>query len=258
MVKVERHPDRHDLRDISVDIRFTGDYDASYSEGDNSRVLATDTMKNTVYALAAKAPVASIEEFGSRLAEYFLQHNEPLTEVRIDIAENTWNRMDAHAFHKGSSERRTAAITARRGDISIRAGISELVLLKTTKSAFEGYVRDSYTTLKEVSDRILATAIQVVWHYSGHCPDFDACWGAVRNELLGSFAVHESRSVQHTLYAMGEGVLREFVYINEIRLTMPNKHCIPVTSGTFRDGKSNEVFVPIEEPHGLIEATLRR
>ncbi len=258
LVKVERHPDRHDLRDITVDIRFTGDYDESYTEGDNSRILPTDTMKNTVYALAAKGPVAAIESFGTRLAEHFLEHNSYLTEVRINIAEHTWNRMDAYAFHKGSSERRVTAIDARRGDVSIHAGIGDLVVLKTTKSGFEGYIRDSYTTLPETSDRILATAIQVDWHYAGHCPDFDACWGAVRNQLLGSFSAHESRSVQHTLYAMGEGVLREFTFIDEIRLTMPNKHCIPVNLEPLGMENRNEIFVPIDEPHGLIETTLRR
>ena len=64
LVKVSRHGDRHDLKDLTVAIRFEGEYDQSYTDGDNRDVLPTDTMKNTVYALAAQHPVDEPEAFG--------------------------------------------------------------------------------------------------------------------------------------------------------------------------------------------------
>ena len=88
LVQVLRAADRHDLRDLTVAIRFEGDYDASYTDGDNSEVLPTDTMKNTVYALAAREPVGEPERFGLALARHFLDRNARLTRVRIDLTEH--------------------------------------------------------------------------------------------------------------------------------------------------------------------------
>jgi urate oxidase len=76
--------------------------------------------------------------------------------------------------------------------------------------------------------------------------------------LLKTFAAHQSRSVQHTLYAMGEAVLHQVPELSEIRLTMPNLHCLLVDLSRFGQDNPNEVFVPVDEPHGFIEATIRR
>lgn len=258
LVKVERHEGRNDLRELTVNIRFEGAFDTSYTEGDNSRLLATDTMKNTVYALAARQEVGPIEQFGKRLTEHFLQNSEHVTEVRIDIAEPLWRRMDWHSFQKSGGEKRTASIAARRGGATVHGGLEGLIVLKTTNSAFEGYIRDPYTTLPETSDRILATALKAAWKYSAPAPDFDACWNGVRETLLATFVGHQSRSVQHTLYAMAEAALAKHAEIDEIRLTMPNKHCIAVNLEPLGMENQNEIFTPIDEPHGLIEATVAR
>src|SRR5688572_10388011 len=93
LVQLLRQPDRHHLVDLTVAIRFEGEYDESYTEGDNSAVLPTDTMKNTVYALAAREPVGEPEAFGARLARHFLDGNPRLTRVRIDLTEHLWARI---------------------------------------------------------------------------------------------------------------------------------------------------------------------
>ncbi len=258
LVKVERHEGRNDLREMTVNIRFEGAFDRSYTDGDNARILATDTMKNTVYALAARQPIGPIEHFGRRLTEHFLDSSEHLDEVRIDITEHLWNRMDWHSFQQGGSETRTAIVVARRGDLVVRAGIDDLVVLKTTNSAFEGYIKDPYTTLPETSDRILATAVKAVWKYCVPAPDFNACWSGLRETLLAGFIAHLSRSVQHTLYEMAEAALECHSEIDEIHISMPNRHCIPVNLEPLGMENRNEVFVPIDEPHGLIEATVVR
>ena len=264
LVQVLRHPDRHDLRDLTVAIRFEGDYDASYADGDNSAVLPTDTMKNTVYALAAQRAVGESEAFGLRLAQHFLDRNARLNRVRIDLTEHAWGRIPrgerqhGQAFMQAGSGSRTAVVEAGRDGASVSAGLADLVVMKTAHSAFTGFPRDQFTTLPETRDRLLATALTATWRYSSTDLDFGPTWRAVRSTLLEVFAEHHSESVQHTLFAMGQGVLDAIGDVDVIHLVMPNRHHLPVDLSPFGLENRNEVFVATEEPHGLIEATLAR
>ena len=264
LVQVLRQPDRHDLRDLTVAIRFEGDYDASYIEGDNSAVLPTDTMKNTVYALAARQPVGEPEAFGLRLARHFLDRNVRLNRVRIDLTEHAWERLPrgershGQAFAQTRAGSRTAAVDAGRDSSRVAAGIADLVVMKTAHSAFAGFPRDEYTTLPDTRDRLLATALTATWRYVSGDLDYGPTWRAVRSTLLDTFAEHHSESVQHTLFAMGQGVLDAVGDVAEIHLVMPNKHHLPVDLSPFGLENRNEVFVATEEPHGVIEATLGR
>jgi urate oxidase len=131
------------------------------------------------------------------------------------------------------------------------------VVLKTTDSAFEGFLRDSFTTLKEDRDRILATVIRATWLYRRDNPEFETVWQGVRQTMLETFAEHDSKSLQHTLYAMGEAALAKFPGIREIHLSLPNKHYNLVDLSAFRMDNPKEIFLPTDEPHGLIEATIR-
>jgi urate oxidase len=261
---VTRHGDRHDLKDLTVAIRFEGDYDTSYTEGDNSSVLPTDTMKNTVYALAAKEPVDDPEQLGLLLGRHFLNGNPRLQKVHIDLAEHPWgritigNREHGQAFVREGQESRAATIECERGRTSVGAGVSDLVILKSSNSAFTGFLRDEYTTLPESTDRLLATSLTATWRYRDHDIDFGATWRVVKQTLLEAFAEHESQSVQHTLHAMGQAVLLSVDAVTAVRLVMPNKHHLPVDLARLGLQNRNEIFVPTDEPHGLIEATIVR
>jgi len=264
LVQVSRHADRHDLRDLTIAIRFEGEYDASYTEGDNRDVLPTDTMKNTVYALAAREPVQEPETFALSLARHFLDRNPRLVRVRVNVSEHPWGRIArgdreyGDAFVQGGAETRTAAIQAHRKRTIVGAGVSDLVILKSAHSAFSGFPRDAYTTLAETRDRLFATALTASWRYRDAEIDFGPAWRAVKRVLLEIFAEHRSESVQHTLYAMGQAVLDNIEDVTAIRLVMPNKHHLAVDLRPFGLENRNEVFVPTDEPHGLIEATLVR
>jgi urate oxidase len=264
LVQVIRGGDRHDLRDLTVAVRFHGRYDESYVDGDNSAVLPTDTMKNTVYALAAHERVRDPETFGLSLARHFLARNTRLRRVRIDLTEHLWGRIPrgerehGQAFVRTSSETRTAAVHAHRKRTLVGAGVADLMILKSSHSAFSGFLTDEYTTLPETRDRLFATALTATWRYGDLDLDFGAAWRAVRAILLDVFAEHRSESVQHTLYAMGQAVLDTIADVTAIRLVMPNKHHLPVDLSRFGLENRNEVFVATEEPHGLIEATLVR
>ncbi|MBC7789638.1 MAG: urate oxidase [Anaerolineae bacterium] len=265
LVKVTRHSDRHEIFDIVVGIRFEGEYAAVHSEGDNARCLPTDTMKNTVYALAKQESFDEIEGLGFALAKHFFRTTAHVSRIRIDLTERRWNRLEVdgipqpHAFARGSGEERVATISASRDSTpEAQSGIRELVVLKTTGSAFTGFFSDGYTTLGETNDRILATAISATWKYGTSAVDYSSVVSVVRETILETFAGHDSRSVQHTLYAVGQAVLNRRPEIVEIALAMPNKHHLLVDLTPFALENQNEIFVPTEEPYGLIEAVLRR
>lgn len=258
LVQVTRHADRDDLRELTVHIRLEGDFAAAHIHGDNRNILPTDTMKNTVYALAKDHGHEQIEEFGLRLAGHFLTHNPQVSRATVDLTEHPWSRMRPHAFARGGVERRTASVTSAPETAVVTAGIDDLLVLKTRGSAFEGFVEDRYTTLQPAGDRLLATSIQARWTYQHQDLPFGQVWRGARQVLLDTFAEHQSQSVQHTAYAMGEAVLGAFEEIGEIRLSLPNRHCLLVDLAPFGLANNNEVFLPVDEPHGLIEVTVKK
>jgi urate oxidase len=265
LVQVRRSGgDRHTLEDLTVAVRFQGDFNASYSDGDNSDVLPTDTMKNTVYALAALEPVGEPEAFGLRLGRHFLDRSPRLERVRIDLTRHTWRRVTiggrdhGAAFVRCGPEVRTATVQVGHEGTMIGAGISDLMILKSAHSAFAGFPRDEYTTLPDTNDRLLATSLAATWHYADSDCEFGPLWTVARQTLLEVFAEHDSQSVQHTLYAMGAAVLERVGEISAIRLVMPNKHHLPIDLSRFGLENRNEIFVATDEPHGLIEATIAR
>jgi len=264
LIKVRRLQDRHDLKELSVGIQFEGDFDSSYTSGDNRSILPADTIKNTVYALAKLYTIEQIEEFAQQLINHFLTDNAPVKRVRVDIAEHLWTRIPfggkqhPWSFTPAGPERRTTVVTGSRDTTFIESGIENLQIVKTTGSGFEGYVHDPFTTLKETSDRVLATALKARWLYSDNEIPFAVYWHGVRQAILDTFVEHESRSTQYTLHAIAEAVLERYADIAEIRLWLPNKDCRLVDLGAFGLENNNEVFAPAEEPYELIEARLRR
>ena len=257
VAKIHRHADRHEFSDLTVDIRLQGAFEECYLSGDNRMVVATDTMKNTVYALAASHNLDPVEPFARALAEHFVSNNQHVTAAKVDVIEHRWNRLDPHAFEQGQSRRLACAEVSRDG-VVMHAGLDHLVLLKTTKSSFEGFLRDPYTTLPETNDRILATSVRAYWRYTHADLDFNAAMERCRHTLIDVFCAHQSRAVQETLYAMGDAVLQTQPEIGEIRLTLPNKHYLPVNLEPLGLQNRNEIFLPTDEPHGQIEACLTR
>src|SRR6202050_5454721 len=221
ILRVLRQEGRHDIKELTVGIRFEGDFEAAHAKGENKKILPSDTIKNTVYAIARQYPVEAIEDFALHLIEHFLTYNDQLSLVRIEMSENPWSRIlhgaKPHAFaftRTAGQEKRIATLIGTREGTTIRGGIQGLDALKTAKSAFDGFLRDPYTTLKADHDGILATTIQSDWLYEGDEVEFSPLWHGVRQMLLETFAEHDSKSLQHTLYAMGEAVLATFYRIS--------------------------------------------
>ena len=264
LVQVSRRGTRHTVTDLTVAIRFDGDYGPSYSDGDNRDVLPTDTMKNTVYALAAREPIVEPEGLGLALGRHFLERNPKLRSVRVDLTDHAWRpiaiggRDHGQAFMRRGPDTRTATVQCQRDKAMVGAGINDLVIMKTARSAFTGFLEDDLTTLRETSDRLFVTSLTATWHYHDEDVAYGTTFATVQQTLLETFAEHDSRSVQHTLYAMGQAVLDATDEVTAIRLVMPNRHHLPVDLTPFGLENRNEIFVATEEPYGLIEATLAR
>jgi urate oxidase len=264
LVKVSRRDGGHELRDLTVDVGLEGDFGAAYTEGDNSGLLATDTMRNTIYALAKEHPIGDIESFGQRLVEHFLTAAPGIRSARVHLVEYPWTRLEVdgrpheHAFQRGSGGNRVATVTGDGGEPRIEAGIDDLLVLKTTGSGWEGFLRDRYTSLVETSDRILSTVITARWSYRARDIDFGTSWREVRRTILEAFCDHYSPSVQFTLHHMGRAVLDGRPEVARISFSLPNKHYLLYDLERFGLENENEIFHPTSEPYGLIEGTIER
>jgi urate oxidase len=263
--RITRQGDRHDFNEWSVKVLLEGEFETSFTEADNSKILPTDTMKNTVYSLARASKAATIEDFATELGDYLLANNPQVSGALVEIEEKAWERLlvdgapDATTFKLGGPEVHTVRAVRDQGrEWSVRSGIDGLVILKTTKSAFTGYIKDKLTTLKPATDRVFGTRATATWEYASGSPDHAQVRSRVIAALLKEFAAHDSMSVQHTLFDMGNAALAAAPEIARITLTMPNLHHLLADLTPFGQDNPNHIFVPIDEPHGYIEATLER
>jgi urate oxidase len=253
------------MKEWNMRVLLHGDFESCFTDGDNSNILPTDTMKNTVYWLARESNAATLEEFAIELVDYLLTNNPQVTKASAEIEEKSWRQAlidgapHATTYQLTGPELQTSEVVRERdGELRITSGIVGLVILKTTKSAFTGYIKDKLTTLPESTDRIFGTRATVTWEYLHAPASYEATRSLALTTLLKVFADHDSLSVQHTLYDMGKAVLEAVPEIARITLTMPNLHCLLVDLSRFGQDNPNQIFVPIDEPHGYIEAVIER
>jgi urate oxidase len=261
--RITRLADRHEFNEWTVHVMLCGDFETSYTAADNSKVLPTDTMKNTVYFVARNSKAATIEAFAMEYGDYLLNNNPQVSKVSVRVEEKAWKRMivdgtpDVSTFQMGGPELQTV-LAEREKSGAWAIIIDGLTILKTTKSAFTGYIRDKLTTLKPATDRIFGTGATVEWEYADAAPNYAQVRSTILAALLKEFAAHNSMSVQHTMFDMGNAALEAAPEISRIHLSMPNLHHLLADLSPFGQDNPNHIFVPIDEPHGSIEATIER
>lgn len=264
LLRVSRQQGRDDIREIALSIRFEGDFEAAHIRGENRKILPPDTMKNTVYALARQHSIEPPEYFGLHLIEHFLTYNPQVTRVVIEGSEDIWARLPhggkphTSAFARSGVEKRTSVLKGTREGIQVRAGIQNLIVLKTSNFSFADFKKDPYTTLQEEADVVLSTAIHADWLYAGEEAEFGPLWHAVRQMLLETFVEHKSQSLQHTVYAMGDAILNNFENVSEIHISLPSSHFLLADLAPLGMDNPGTVFLPAEEPRTVVEATLRK
>jgi urate oxidase len=294
MVKVTRRPDGYqEVLQISVQILLEGDIMGDvFKTGDNAPVVATDTCKNTVYCLGKMHDFTSIEEFGVIVCKHFIaQYPEMVNRVSVEIIKDRWERVNnkdssgrvtahKHAFKRLGPNRPFVHVQGQKRyrsndpvKISMQAGFTDLEIMKTTQSGFTGFHRDRFTSLPEVKDRLVGTSVTAEWVYTDEKirsftgRDYDNVNKIVEDACVDEFSGPAdtgvySNSVQQTLYNMGKAaILRNGNALTQITLNMPNIHNLPFDLTRFGfpadpPGVSPTIFYPIDEPHGMIKATV--
>jgi len=246
------------VRDWNVSTALSGELDGTHLTGDNSAVVATDTQKNTVYALAHKLGGIEPEAFALELAAHYLSTQPAISRARIAIQEYPWTPISAngHSFARAGQYTRSATVVSDADlGASVVGGIEDLVVLNTTGSEFWGFPRDEYTTLADAYDRMLATTVTAQWRLREPAADWAASFDAARAAMLDAFT-QPSKSLQQTLYGMGSAILGAVPGICEVRLALPNKHHFVVDMDAFGIANENEVYYAADRPYGLIEGTV--
>jgi len=269
-------------------------------------VVTTDSIKNITYFLAKISPHILIpERFALHLATFLVSKYAHIRKAFVTIEQLRWTRIttgnkfsdDAghpHSFHRDGNDKRVVKVeldgSAGKDKLIaiVSAGISDLLVLKTTESSFTNFIRDEFTTLVEVDDRIFSTSIDLNYTfapiriqsptdqkkldfvvpiqkgeegYEGSVWD-DQIPERARLATLDIFANDDSASVQATLYKMAQRVVSDNAFIQTVSYSLPNKHYIPIDMKYI--GVDNltpskaEVFVPVDAPSGVIAATVSR
>lgn len=264
VLKVMRAGRVHSLKELEVQVMLQGSFEASYTKADNRLVVATDSVKNTVNILARQKLGPDTEAFGVLLGGHFLKTYKHVSRVEVRLSEHCWNRISVggrphpHSFLEKSAARPFAKIVATRKETTVQSGIEELFILKSTASGFENFLRDEFTTLPETDDRICATKLKATWTYTRKPKSYARTNGKILDAMLAVFAKNFSPSVQVTLFQMGQAALKVAPEISRIHLAMPNKHFLLIDLKPFGLKNQNELFLPTEEPFGLIEGTVAR
>ncbi|ODV88591.1 hypothetical protein CANCADRAFT_45103 [Tortispora caseinolytica NRRL Y-17796] len=288
VLKVSRDPTDRETQHVTeyvVCCLLEGNVDRSYTHADNSPIVATDTIKNTVFIKAKENAIEPAELFGAELGSHFVNTYKHIHSAHVDISLVTWTRMSVagkphkHSFVANKNERNFVHVdvfegaNGRAGPVSITSQLKDLTVLKSTGSMFYGFHRDEYTTLKDTNDRILSTDIDASWRFgqfenaaavAAAAKDnvFKNAYEVLRSNTLEIFATQNSPSVQATMYDIARKTIAEVPSIDNITISLPNKHYVELPldwyKGTQNTGKNAEVYVPTSDPNGLIKCTVSR
>jgi urate oxidase len=262
MLRLVRRGDRHDPRDLTVSLRIEGDFAGAFREGRPAGVVPGEALKNLVHATACTHAIGEIESFGIEVCRALLENHPQITRVRAEVSEQPWQRMEVggkaqgQAFVLGGPEQRGATIVSNGTQVAVVSSIDNLTVMRTAGFA------PARTRPDEAGDEGLAPlvvgALNVRWTYSTPDVTFGPYRQGVRSVVVETMALHASRSVQHTLYAIGDVLLASYPEISEISLAMHERPYRPVDLFHANVENPDELFVAVEEPIGIVEVTLER
>ncbi|ALC44530.1 Uro [Drosophila busckii] len=260
ILHVNRQGPVHTIQEFEVCTQLKLYSKKDYYQGNNSDIVATDSQKNTVYLLAKKHGIENPETFALLLAKHFLNKYAHVQQAHVHVEAYPWQRICQDDIHGTELEKTDPKQT-------VISGIKGLRVLKTTQSSFVNFIDDEFRSLPDQHDRLFSTVVDCSWQYSDtETVNFSAAWLLIKNIILQNFAGDPnvgvaSPSVQHTLYLTQKQVLEVLPQVSVILMTMPNKHYLNFDTKPFQQvvpGDNNEVFIPVDKPHGTIYAELTR
>ncbi|TLD72150.1 urate oxidase [Phragmitibacter flavus] len=257
----------HTVKELTVKTLLDGPtYGPSYTAADNSMVVPTDTVKNTINCLAFDQLGPDTELFALALANHFLTKYDHITRVIVETEERLWTRTSIdgtphpHTFTQAQPAIPIVKLEATATTTVLESGIKDLLILKSTEAGFSDYPKCDFTTLKETRERIVATSLLATWLWNSDTPptSYSAANATILNSFMKPFAEKYSESVQQNLWDMGTLALETVPEITRISLAAPNKHCNLIDLTPFNRENHHTLFVPTDEPHGQIEVTIGR
>ena len=264
VARVRRDGERHEIRELTLEVMVESDVAGAFTAGDNTGVVATDSIKNLCQIVAAEHPAAAAEAYAAALATRLLDRYPQIGRVGITALETRWTRATVagqphpHTFTLDGNGQGLAEVDATRERRHLTSGVRGYTLMKTTQSGWTGYVQDDVTTLPETTDRIMATAVDARWRWSAEPADPERANAAILGAMLDAFATGYSRGVQESMFRMAEAALAAEPGIDRVSLACPNKHYLPLDLSRFGQEAAGTVFTPTDEPHGQIECTVGR
>ncbi|XP_078469188.1 uricase-like isoform X1 [Lampetra planeri] len=167
----------HVVREVRARLLLSLASLADYERGDNAAVVPTDTLKNTVHALALANGIRCLEEFASQLCEHVMRTHGRVDRVRASLTETPWRRMNLdgkphnHAFVLSPEVEFYCDVEAQQyGPPLVRSGLRGLRVLKTAQSGFEGFAREGFASLEESRDRLFCTEMEARWAFQRGLP----------------------------------------------------------------------------------------
>lgn len=223
----------------------------SYAEGDNSLIVATDSMKNFIHAMAVEYRGTSLAHFLAFLGERFLATYPHIERIRLGARELPFTRERGGIFSRRRDDYGVANLTMDRTGIrEHRCGLEALQLIKPTGSAFTRFIRDAYATLPEMRDRPLLVHMNVYWR---HQRFDDRVEGAqVRDMVTEVFDAFVSQSIQHLVHEIGRRLLAQFPAIVEVSFEAEN-HVWDTARAA-----GGSVYTDPRPGYGVIGLTLKR
>mmetsp|Transcript_10519 Transcript_10519/g.13009 ORF Transcript_10519/g.13009 Transcript_10519/m.13009 type:complete len:286 (-) Transcript_10519:44-901(-) len=264
LLKVIKGDPQHSIVNYTVQVLLEGDFEESFTHADNSKVVPTDTTKNTIYCIAKK-DFSSPEEYALILGSHFLEMYPQVKKIIVDVTETLWKRMVINgkehdfSFEKPGGEERRVHLEKTRTSTSLSGGIANYIVLKTTDSGFQNFHQCKYTVLPEMTDRILATNVTSYWEYNQlEGVDFTKVHHGIKKIITEKFATEYSKSVQATLWMIAATAISDHKDIAKIKFSLPNLHHWEIDTSRFGLPNDHDIFVAVDEPRGLIEAEVRR
>jgi urate oxidase len=226
----------------------------TYATGDNTNLVATDSMKNFIQRETLNFEGADLESLCRFLAEKFLRTYPQTEGIQLSAIEIPYAALAGGnvAFAPSGPDRALASIEMRRGGetVEMRSGIHGFKLLRLGGSAFTGFVRDQYTTLPEILNRPLHMWLDLEWT----CAVPMSLSAPVRRLVHQVFHEFESGSIQQVIYQMGTRMLAELPEIAEVRLEANNRTWDAVEER----GDTLGVYTDPRPPYGVLGLTLKR
>jgi urate oxidase len=263
LLRIVRRGDRDDPQDLTIALRFEGDFAPAFREGSAAGVLPGEALKNLVYKVAREERHPAIETLGLALCDRVLRQHAQIGRVRVDISEQPWARVDAggkaqgQAFTPLAHERRTTAIVSNGTRISVSSGIEDLTLMRTSGLAPSRRVRDPEDEAADGLQRLLIASLSLTWSYTEGDIAFGPYRQGIRAAVVETFAWHASRSVQHTLYAIGDVIVASYQEISAVTLALKER---PYRAADLLELSldADALFVAYDEPLGIVEVTVER